>query len=194
MTDFRLIPDQQLIALLQDEDKGAYTEIYNRYSRLLYQHAYKKLRNQEEAEDIIHELFAVLWAKRFTLAPSESLSGYLFTAVRNRILDFISGKNIRADYISSLQHFIDNEVAVTDHRVRSNMLKDMIDTEIARLPEKMRIIFELSRKEQLSHRQIAEVLGVSEKTVKNQVNNSLKILRKRLGFFVYLCFLIFFLK
>ena len=194
MTDFSLIPDQQLIALLHDEDRGAYTEIYNRYSKLLYQHAYKKLRSQEEAEDIIHELFTVLWAKRFTLTPNESLSGYLFTAVRNRILDFISGKNVRADYISSLQHFMDNEIAVTDHRVRSNMLKDMINAEIALLPDKMRTIFEMSRKEQLSHREIAEILGVSEKTVKNQINNSLKMLRKRLGFFVYLCFVIFFLK
>ena len=67
----------------------------------------------------------------------------------------------------------------------------IIENEIANMPGKMREIFELSRKSHLSHREIAETLGISEKTVKNQVNNALKILRTRLGLLNYLIFLFF---
>lgn len=190
MNDFRSLTDQQLVVLLSKEDGGAYTEVYNRYKGVLFQHAYKKLGSQQEAEDIIQELFAALWAKRYTLVPSESLSGYLYTAVRNRILDFISKSQVRKDYVEGLQHFINTEVAITDHLVRSNMLRKKIEAEVAELPDKMREIFELSRKLQLSHREIAEQLGISEKTVKNQINNALKILRKRLGVLVYLMLLL----
>ncbi|MDB5117490.1 MAG: polymerase subunit sigma-70 [Mucilaginibacter sp.] len=180
------LPDHELVFLLKTGDKDAYTEIYNRYKGILYQHAYKLLRNQEEVDDIIHELFTTLWIKRETLEFKTNLSGYLYTAVRNRVLDYISHQQIESAYIISLQKFIDKGVAITDHRVRLNMLQEVIEKEIACLPAKMREIFELSRKSQLSHREIAEKLDISEKTVKNQVNNALKILRVRLGLLIYL--------
>lgn len=192
MIDFSTYTDQQLVLLLNEESAGAYTEIYNRYKVLLYQHAYKKLHSQEETDDIIHELFATLWMKRTTLKVNESLSGYLYTSVRNRILDFISSQKVRANYVTHLQSFIEKNEIVTDYNVRVSLFKQVIDQEIARLPQKMRDIFEMSRRDQLSNQEIAEKLGLSEKTVKNQINNSLKILRKRLGVLIYLNFSIIF--
>lgn len=187
--DFRFLTDQQLADLLSKGDDGAYSEIYYRYKGVLFQHVYKKLRSQEEAEDIIQDLFATLWARRDELTNLESLSGYLYTSVRNKVLDFISRSQVRKGYIEDLQHFIDTKVAVTDHLVRENMLREHIEAEIAELPEKMREVFVMSRKLHLSHREIADKLGLSEKTVKNQVNNSLKILRKNLGVIAYITLL-----
>lgn len=186
MASQNTLSDHELILLLKEGDADAYTEIYNRYKGILYQHAYKRLPDQGEVDDIIHELFTTLWVKRETLIFKTNLAGYLYTAVRNRILDYIAHQQIESTYISSLQGFIDKGVSITDHRVRLSMLQDLIEKEIINLPPKMREIFELSRKSQLSHREIAEKLNVSEKTVKNQVNNALKILRVRLGLLVYL--------
>jgi RNA polymerase sigma-70 factor (family 1) len=185
------LSDHELVILLKEGDEAAYTEIYNRYKGVLYQHAYRRLPNQGEVDDIIHELFTTLWIKRETLIFKTNLAGYLYTAVRNRIINYIAHQQIASDYVESLQEFMDKGIAVTDYRVRLSMLQQVIEKEIENLPAKMREIFELSRKSQLSHQEIAFKLEISEKTVKNQVHNALKILRVRLGLIVYLYFLFY---
>ena len=192
MAAFNTLSDNELLSLLREGDHHAYTEIYNRYKRLLYTHAYQRLRNEQEVDDIIHDLFTSMWEKRDSLTLKTNLAGYLYTAVRNRILDFVSHKNVESAYVGSLQNFMDRGENVTDYLLRENQLTLMIEKEISALPPKMREIFELSRKQHLSHREIAEQIGVSEKTVKSQVNNALKRLRVKLGFFLWLYMIIFY--
>jgi len=186
------LSDNDLLSLVREGDHAAFTAIYHRYKRLLYKHAYQRLRNEPEVDDIIHELFTSLWEKRETLAPQINLAGYLYTAVRNRIMDFLARQNVQSGYIGSLQAFMEKTESATDHLLRENQLTALIEKEIAALPPKMREVFELSRKAHLSHKEIAEHLGISEKTVKSQVNNALKILRVKLGFLVWLFMLIYY--
>lgn len=189
MISYTTLADTDLVAYLKDGDKAAFTEIYNRYKGLLYIHAYHKLRNQSEADDVVHELFAVLWTKRHDLVLRTHLSGYLYQAVRNRVIDLISHKKVASEYMVSLQHFIDHSIAETDHLVRANELAALIEKEITALPSKMRVVFELSRKANLSHKEIATKLELSEMTVKKHVNNALKILRGKFGIFIYLLYI-----
>ncbi|WP_442591512.1 RNA polymerase sigma factor [Pedobacter sp. AW31-3R] len=189
MVSYNKLSDQDLSILLAEGDEAAFKEIYNRYKAVLYVHAYNRLRNAEEVHDIIHELFATLWNKKGTLEFKNSLSGYLYTSIRNRILDFISHQKVESAYISGFQDFINRSESTTDHLVRQKDLSTLIEAEISLLPLKMREVFEMSRKQHLSHREIAEELHLSEKTVKKHINNALKILRTRLGVVVYLCFL-----
>lgn len=187
MDVYRSYTDVELTDLLRSGDHLAFTEIYQRYTNVLQGHAYSKLQDREEAIDLVQELFVSLWTKREGVVIHTTLSGYLYTAVRNRILNIILHKKVASDYITSLQDFIDHGEALTDHLVREKELTLIIEKEISALPEKMRAVFELSRKEGLSHKEIAEKLGLSEKTVKNQVNNSLKALKGKLGpLFVFL--------
>ena len=189
MTLYTTLTDHELVAFLKDGDKTAFTEIYNRYKGLLYIHAYNRLRNQQEADDVVHELFASLWTKREDLFLKTHLSGYLYQAIRNRIIDVISHKKVASAYMISLQHFIDHSEAVTDHLVRENELSALIEKEISALPAKMREVFELSRKANLSHKEIAGKLELSEMTVKKHVNNALKILRSKFGLISFLLYL-----
>jgi len=189
MSSYITLSDNDLVAFLKEGDKAAFTEIYNRYKGLLYIHAYNRLRNQQEADDVVHELFTSLWTKRDNLVLKTHLSGYLYQSVRNRILDIISHQRVESDYIVSLQHFINQSEAITDHLVRENELTALIEKEISALTPKMREVFELSRKANLSHREIAQKLELSEMTVKKHVNNALKILRTRLGLVVYLLYI-----
>lgn len=175
---------------MKSGDHAAFTEIYHRYKKLLYRHAYQRLRNEQEVDDIIHELFTTMWVKRETLVLRTNLIGYLYTAMRNRILDFVSHQKVESAYIASFQGFIDRAENFTDFLLREKQLRLLIDKEIALLPPKMREIFDMSRKEGLSHKEIAQKLNVSEKTVKSQVNNALKILRVKLGVFAWLLLLI----
>jgi len=181
MTAYSTYTDSELTGLLRSGDHLAFTEIYQRYTGVLQGHAYSKLQDREEAIDVVQELFVALWTKRETIAFHTTLSGYLYTSVRNRVLNLILHKKVASDYITSLQNFIDHGEALTDHLVREKELAIIIENEISALPEKMRAVFEMSRKGGLSHKEIAQKLGLSEKTVKNQVNNSLKVLKGKLG-------------
>jgi RNA polymerase sigma-70 factor (family 1) len=180
------LSDNELVGLLKESSRAAYTEIYNRYKGILFMHAYKRLQSRAEAEDTLQEIFTGLWVKREELTITSNLSGYLYSAVRNRILDYFSHQEVASRYISSFQGFLDKGEMQADHRVRENQLKVLIEKEIDNLPAKMREIFILSRKEHLSHKEIAGQLGISEKTVKNQINNALKTLRTKLGLLVFL--------
>lgn len=182
------LSDLDLFALLKKGNKDSYEEIYNRYKILIYLHAYKMLQDEEEAKDMVQELFANLWSQRAELKIESSLSGYLYKAVRNRVLDRIARAKVEQRYIESLQNFAQTQTYFTDHLVREKELKALIEKEIATLPTKMRLVFELSRKEHLSHREIADKLQISEATVKKQINNALKVLRVRLGAFTFLAF------
>lgn len=180
------LSDLELTVLLKNGDASAYTIIYNRYFDQLYIHAFRRLHHKEEAQDIIHELFAQLWTKREVIQIKSNLSNYLYSAVRNKILDLISHQQVESKYMSSLQDYMKEGLCITDHSIREKQLAALIEKGIADLPEKMKEVFELSRKHRLSHKEIAEKLNLSEQTVKKQVNNALKILRVKLGTMLFI--------
>jgi RNA polymerase sigma-70 factor (family 1) len=184
--EYSTLSDADLIILLKSDDAMAYTVIYNRYFDSLYLHACNKLKDKEEAQDVIHELFTHLWNKRNELLIKSNLSSYLYISVRNRILDLISHQQVESKYVNSLQNFINEGHCITDHLIREKQLANLIEKGISNLPTKMREVFELSRKEKLSHKEIAAQLNLSEQTVKKQINNALKILRIKLGTMLFL--------
>lgn len=183
--DLKNISDQELLLLLKVGDREAYEQIYHRYKFVLHNHAWNKTRNREESQDIIQEIFTMLWAKRDTLDVNTNLSGYLYTSLRNYILNQIVHKEVQNKYIASIQSFVDQESVIADHLVRENQLKVLIEKEIDALPPRMKEVFLLSRRENLSHKEIAELLGTTEQTVKKQMTNTLKVLRKKLGAIIY---------
>ena len=180
------VSDQELVALLRQGNTAAFTAIFDRYYRLLFIHAYKKLNDEEQAKDVVQDLFTALWLRRESLVlANDNLAVYLYTAIRNRILDVIARQQVRNRYIHSFQDFIDQEQTGTDYLVRSVDLTTIIKAEIAALPPKMREVFEMSRYENLSHKEIAEKLKLSELTVRTHVKKALRILRIRLNIGVY---------
>jgi RNA polymerase sigma-70 factor (ECF subfamily) len=191
MVPYLNFSDNDLLQLLKESDHTAYNEIYRRYFYLTYTHAYKKLRDEEAAKDIVQEVFATLWFKRDFNLPQSNLPGYLFTAVRNKIFDLFAHQQVEAKYADSLKDYLSNHSnAPTDHLVRENELKAYIEKEIQALPPKMKLIFEMSRKENLSHKEIAEQLNISENNVSKQVNNALRVLKTKLGIIIYIVLLI----
>jgi RNA polymerase sigma-70 factor (ECF subfamily) len=180
MTPTDLHSDLELLSRVREGDESAFEAIYKRYYPLLYIHACKLLKGSEEAEDCVQEVFSSLWQRAGQLEISVSLSSYLYTSIRNRVLNRIEHHRVRTAYLVSLQRFMKEGTSVADEELRLRELTALIEKEIAALPEKMREVFELSRREELSHKEIAEKLNISDKTVKKQVNNALKILRNRL--------------
>lgn len=180
--------EKELLHRLQKGDSVAFEMIYHRYNRLLYVHATNYLDIQEEVRDIIHDVFLKLWQNRKTLYIRENLKAYLYQSVRNRIINH-QLKSKRADtYVRSFHRFLTNTQANTDYLVRENMLSESIEREISILPYRMKTVFELSRKEGLSHKEIAKQLNITEQSVRSHVKGALKILRVRLGVFILFLF------
>ncbi|MEQ7800241.1 RNA polymerase sigma-70 factor [Pedobacter sp. ASV1-7] len=180
METYSKFTDAELVSLLQKGCHKAYTEIYHRYKGVLYKHALRVLNNTEEVNDIIHELFLNLWIKREKILITDKLSSYLYSSVRNRILDHIARNKFVTNYIASIQEYIQAAVPHTEQQVRLNELTRLIEREVSALPKKMKEIFEMSRNQELTHREIAEQLNISDHTVKKQINNALKILRPKI--------------
>ncbi|SMC64518.1 RNA polymerase sigma factor [Pedobacter africanus] len=181
--DLSRIPDDELLLLFKAGDRNAYEQIYNRYWAIMYVYARKIMADADDAQDIVQEVFTYLWHKGAELSIKTSLAVYLYTAVRYRIFDLLDHRKVRTDYKAYLQQFIDEGEYITDNQLRERELVAVIEREVALLPAKMREMFEMSRNEGLSHKEIAEKLGVSDLTVKKQVSNAVKILKEKLKLF-----------
>lgn len=192
MADYQKISDDELINLLKESDHAAYNEIYKRHFYLTYLHAYKTLGDQEQAKDIVQEVFATLWFKREFIQPIANIAAYLYVAVRNKIFDLIAHQKVEGKYLDSLENFLKTCSGVpTDHRIRERQLEAYIEKQIQQLPPKMKQIFEMSRKANLSHKEIAQELNTSENNVSKQLNTALRVLKTKLGMFINLMLIVF---
>lgn len=172
--------DDALVAMIRQDDAGAFEAVYNKYAAQLFHAAHAILKDREACEDIIQELFTDLWIRRQHLNV-HNLKAYLFTATRNNVLMTIRSGKIKID-ISELEQLVGQSTA--SDGITEKELQRSIDRNVAQLPQKCRTIFILSREEKLSHKEIASQLNISYKTVENQMTIALKRLKSSLGDFM----------
>lgn len=185
--DYGSLPDAELVALLKRSDPSAFTEIYNRFSYSMIAHACRKLREEDVAKDIVQELFTNLWQKREHEIPADYLENYLFKILKNKILNYFAHQDVRAKYSADVQNYSLQGSERSDYLIREKQLQTFIDKEIKELPPKTRIIFEMSRYQQLTHKEIAERLNTNEVNVTKQISNALKVLKTKLHPLVWVC-------
>lgn len=188
MASYDDFSDQKLTELLSDGDRDAFTQIFKRYNGILYAHAFKKLGEQENAKDVVQEIFSILWARRDEISFKTNLSGYLYTSVKNKILDLITHNEIKDSYADSLKHFVNNSAEIADHLIREKQLREIIERETDKLPPRMQLIFKMSRNNHLSHKEIAEELKLSEQTVTDQIKKALKVLKSKISLILFWVF------
>ena len=170
--------DQELSISLGAGSRTAFAEIYERYWSVLLSHAIKMLKDEEKAQDAVQDVFQMLWEKSPTLNIHTSLSSFLYTSLRYRILDKLKRDKIEDRFLNTLQTEIESGVSSTDDAMAEKEFARKIEEGLNTLPPKMRTVFELSRMNDYSYREISKELNLSENTVKKQISNSLKILRK----------------
>ena len=181
MTAYSKLPDPELAALLRDGNREAFAEIYNRHWKLIYAHVYKMLRDEEDAKDIVQEVFGNLWVKASSIKNNNNISGFLYTSARNKVFDLIEKNKVRSDYIGEIASFVSDPINDQVTSIDEKRILEILEREIQKLPPKMREIFELSRRDSLSHKEIAAKLNISEQTVKKQVHNALKVIKPKLN-------------
>jgi RNA polymerase sigma-70 factor (family 1) len=177
------LSDQQLIALLREGNAAAYTQLFDRLQPLLYVYARKIIKDKDEAADIVQEVFLYLWDKRESVVLEGTVLAYLYSAVRYKFFNLLDKKKVREDYVQSLQKFMQQGSPETDHLLREREMMRLIEEQINLLPPKLKLAYELSRKTNMTTAQIADITGVSEKTVQNQISLAVKQLKFKLGMF-----------
>lgn len=169
--------DRDLVVRLINNDQEAFCELYARYKDRLLYFSMKFVKSREFAEDIYQDAFTVIWQSRRFLDPEKTFSSYLYTIVKNRILNIL--RDIENDqklksYI--LAHAIDYSDSTNQH-VQTNELKTILDKALKELTPRQRQIFEMSRNEQMTHKEIAEILGLSVFTVQEHISIALKSIK-----------------
>lgn len=172
-----LSDERSLVLRLIEGDEDAFCELYAAYKNRLIYFAMRFLKSREYAEDIFQDAFAVVWQGRRFINPDASFSAYLYTIVRNRILnqlrDLSNQDKLREQILSQAVNYT-NE---TKDEIIANDLRQFISRALQQLTPRQREIFQMSRERQMSHREIAEVLGIFVNTVQESISISLRTLR-----------------
>lgn len=175
--------EKQLIKLLKEGDKEAFSLLYKQYWDQVYRFCQLYLNSKERVEDVVQEVFIKVWESRDFIREDDHFKGLLFIITRNLIFNQYR-KNLNESFykmtvLSAMEtsYDIEEEIVACD-------LSEYIDQLIAELPEKRREIFNLSRKEHKSYKEIALLLNISEKTVENQISKALKYLKWNISLLV----------
>jgi len=169
--------DQDLLQLLQQDDDDAFTAIYLRYWDKLTVVAMHRLGSLEEAREVVQEVFCNLWRRREQLEINHSLNTYLAAAVKYEIFKRFAVKSrrrrLQQQALDQWQEAADDTL---QHLQASELQSELLNL-VKALPEKCRIVFQLSREKGYTHKQIASELGIAEKTVEAHLSSALRKLR-----------------
>ncbi len=170
--------DAELLSLMQNDDEGAFTEIYERYWQALLRTAYHILQDKEAARDTVQQVFISLWQRRAE-TNIKYLSAYLRQATRFAVFKAIREQRHSKDFYERLSQMTVD--IVTDDPLLFKEQQQLLNNLIDSLPEDCRQAFLLSREENMTYRQIATLLGISPKTVEKRISRSLQYLRSGLA-------------
>jgi RNA polymerase sigma-70 factor (ECF subfamily) len=179
MTGYSKENESKLVKSLAKGNILAFNTLFREYGNRLYRFAYGYLKSESEAEELVQEVFTIIWEKRAALKEELSFRSYLFTISFNMIMKHFRTKAQLSAYLQSgLKEETDFQ---TIHDISYNSLFQYITELVNKLPEKRRLIFRKSRFEGKSIKEIAEELNISHKTVENQLTDALKYLRTHLN-------------
>ncbi len=184
------LTEQEIVGAIRQGNERIFEVIFRKYYQSLCNYANSMLKELDEAEEIVQNLFSGIWEKRTDLEINVSLKSYLYRAVHNHCLNRIKHLKIRGEYEQYANNYFESSYESVSQAVMKNELEMKIEEAIEKLPEQCRIIFRLSRFEELKYHEIAEQLGISPKTVENQVGKALKILRVELAEYLPLIILL----
>lgn len=166
----------------QDQSvEDQFEQVFRSHFKSLHSYACTILRDAIMAEEIVQGMFVKLWEKKEDISIRENVAVYIYRAVHNECLNYLKHLKVRSAYQAFvMRRHISYEQEEAAEKVGLSQLEEKLDEALKELPEQCRTIFQLSRYEDLKYREIADTLGLSVKTVENQMGKALKLLRMKL--------------
>ena len=170
----------QLLITLKSGDITAFEMLFRTYYQPLCNYAYTFVQDRDEAEEIVQSTFLNVWEKRDNLSIHTGVKPYLYAMVRNASLNVLKHEKIKQQHVTMEMAVAERSVESVSRTVMASELETKIYKAMDKLPEQCRLVFKLSRFEELKYSEIAEQLNISIKTVENQMGKALKIMRDQL--------------
>lgn len=172
----------QLFQEIQSGSKTAFDELFNSHYSRLVAFAKQYTKQAESAEEITSELFVKLWLKRDTLSSVLNPQVYLYVSVKNACLNFIRSNKKRVTLFVEEEKNANNEKASgNDSTIEDKELQKLLDAAVASLPEQRMLIFKLIKEDGLKPTAVAQILGLSKRTVENQLYKAVKTLAEAIS-------------
>ncbi|MEA5127429.1 MAG: RNA polymerase sigma-70 factor [Proteiniphilum sp.] len=169
--------DRDLVVRLINNDQDAFCELYARYKDRLLYFAMKFVKSRDFAEDVYQDAFTIIWQSRRFLDPERAFSSYLYTIVKNRVLNILrdieNDRKLKSYILANAIDYNDS----TNQYLQTNELEVILTKALKKLTPRQRQIFEMSRNEQMTHKEIAEILGISVFTVQEHISIALKSIK-----------------
>ena len=173
--------NSELIKLLKKGDMAAFDAIYNKYCHKLHEFVFMYLKQEEDAEEIVQEVFIKIWQSRNKIDVYSSFESFLFTVAYNASMSLLRKRMSDAksrEHLKSLQQ-IDFAEPVIDE-IQFKELNQNVENLLNQITPRQKEIYLLSREEGLTHEEIAKKLNISESTVNNHLVKTLKFLKSHL--------------
>lgn len=184
--------DTEIVKAIREGNEQAFEQLFRAFYERLCQYAHSIIKDADDAEEVVQTIFLNLWEKRNDFEIALSLKAYLYRAVHNHCLNRIKHLNVREAHKSySLYYQADAQESIME-AIYGNELEDRIERAVSGLPEQCQRVFRMSRFDELKYQEIADELGVSIKTVENQIGKALRILRSELTDYLPVIFLYLF--
>ena len=166
--------------LLSKRDEAAFERVFKTHYKNLHAYAFTMLRDGDEAEEMVQQVFFKLWERSERLSFSGSVAAYLYRAVHNESLNFLKHQKVKAGHQLHVAYSMKNKSEHSQGKMISKELEIKFREALNELPEQCRTVFQLSRFEDLKYKEIADTLDISVKTVENHMGKALKLLRTKL--------------
>ena len=161
--------------------EDVFEQVFKSHFKSLHAYACTIIRDPAPAEEIVQNIFVKLWEKKADISIRENVSGYLYRAVHNESLNYLRHQKVRTAYQSyAMREQKRSEQERPAEKVVMSELEKRLEIALRELPEQCRTIFQMSRFEDLRYREIADRMGLSVKTIENQMGKALKLLRLKL--------------
>ncbi|RZS63972.1 RNA polymerase sigma-70 factor (ECF subfamily) [Pseudobacter ginsenosidimutans] len=168
----------------------AFENVFKSHFKSLHSYAYTIVKDDMVAEEMVQNVFCKIWEKKGHLEIETSLTAYLYRAVYNESLNHIKHQKVRLAYQAHASYQMKEQTDSASKKVLLSDLEQKLRKAMSELPEQCRTIFQMSRFEELKYQEIADRLGISIKTVENQMGKALKLLRSKLIDFLPLLLII----
>lgn len=186
-----LTEDKDLYIKLRAGDEQAFQTLFRKYYSSLCRFAHQFLKDREQAEEAVQDMFVKIWEKRETLNIDTSVKNYFFRSIRNHCLNQIQHEKIKKQYETRMLDLARQETETEPFFLEVDLIR-RIEKSIDSLPPKRKEIFRLNREEGMKYKEIAETLDLSIKTIEAQMGLALKHLREELkDFSTYLTTLLY---
>ena len=176
----KIIKDSDIILFekIKHNSQPAFDELFNKYYQNLCEFSYHIVKNKSCAEEIVADVFANIWIKRKKIKIKTKLSSYLYRSTKNTSISYLRKNKVQFEPLFDSRDFIAKPDAQPDRAIIKNENKLRLDNLLNILPERNKEIFVLHRFSGLKYVEIADIVGISVKTVEKHMSKSLKLLRE----------------